>query len=60
MLFPFFSKSVRFWGGRGAVLMIMHGRSRMTIDTRIPTTPGRSMPGFADQAGIASNNREAT
>ena len=37
-------------GGRGAldrrdVLDIMHGRSRIAIDPRIPTMPGRSMPG---------------
>ena len=25
---------------------VMHGRSRMTIDCRIPTIPGRSMSGF--------------
>ena len=34
-------------GGRG-VLMIVHGRSRMTIDPRIPTMPGRSMSGFTE------------
>ena len=32
-------------GGRG-VLIVMDGRSRMTIDPRIPTMPGRSMSGF--------------
>ena len=45
----------RRWGGgkrgggvldRRDVLDIMHGRSRMTIDPRIPTMPGRSMSGF--------------
>ena len=28
------------------VLNIMNGRSRMTIDSRIPKVPGRSTPGF--------------
>ena len=32
--------------GSGGVLDIMHGRSRMTIDPRIPTMPGRSTSGF--------------
>ena len=31
---------------RRDVLDIMHGRSRMAIDPRIPTIPGRSMSGF--------------
>ena len=31
---------------RRGVLDLMHGRSRMTIDPRIPTMPGRSMSGF--------------
>ena len=31
---------------RRYVLDLMHRRSRMTIDARIPTTPGRSMSGF--------------
>ena len=33
----------------------MHGRSRMTIDPRIPTMPGRSTSGFhsTEQADIA-------
>ena len=31
---------------RREVLDLMHGRSRMTIDSRIPTMPGRSMSGF--------------
>ena len=26
--------------------VIMHGRSRMTIDPRLPTMPGRSRSGF--------------
>ena len=30
----------------GGVLIIMHGRSRMTIDPRIPTMPGRSASSF--------------
>ncbi|CAM9709040.1 unnamed protein product, partial [Laminaria digitata] len=33
------------WGG-GGVIIIMHGGSRMTMDPRIPTVPGRSMKGF--------------
>ena len=32
-------------GGEG-VLIIMHGRSRMTIDPRIPTIPARNTLGF--------------
>ena len=32
------------WGGD--ILIVMHGRSRMTIDPSIPTMPGRSMSGF--------------
>ena len=32
--------------GGGGVLTVMHGRSRMTIDPRIPTMPGRSTSGF--------------
>ena len=31
-------------GGRGS--QFVHGRSRMTIDPRIPTVPGRSTSGF--------------
>ena len=30
------------WGGA----QFVHGRSRMTVDPRIPTVPGRSMSGF--------------
>ena len=30
--------------GRRGVLVAMHGRSRMTIDPRIPTMPGRGAP----------------
>ena len=33
-------------GGGGCVLTVMHGRSRMTIDPRIPSMPGRSTSGF--------------
>ena len=47
----------RRWGGGGErggggvldrrdVLDLMHGRSRMTIEPRIPTMPGRGMSGF--------------
>ena len=32
--------------GGGGYSIFMHGRSRMIIDTRIPTMPGQSMPGF--------------
>ena len=41
--------SVQEGGGvpyRRDVLDLMHGLSRMTIDPRIPTVPGRSMSGF--------------
>ena len=38
------------WGGgvldRRDVLDIMHGRTRNTINPRIPAMPGRSMSGF--------------
>ena len=37
---------------------VMHGRSRMTIDPRIPTMPGRNTSGFTDQADIACTKRE--
>ena len=30
----------------GVYSIFMHGRSRMTIDLRIPTMPGRSASGF--------------
>ena len=30
----------------GGVLIVMHTRSHMTVDTRIPTNPGRSRSGF--------------
>ena len=42
-------RSKEGWGvlDRRAVLDLMHGRSRMTIDPRTPTSmPGRSMLGF--------------
>ena len=32
--------------GGGSCSVFMHGRSRMVIDPRIPTMPGRSMSGF--------------
>ena len=38
-------------GGWGIVLDRMHGRSRMTIDPSIPTTPGRSTCGFHGGGG---------
>ena len=35
------------WSGEGCgVLIIMHGRSGMTIGPRLPTMPGRSTSGF--------------
>ena len=37
------SSPIFVWGG---VLIIMHGRSGMTIDPRIPTIPGRRTSGF--------------
>ena len=37
--------------GRGGELIIMHGRSRMNIDPRIPTMPGRSTSGFHRPGG---------
>ena len=43
----FFSPRQRGRGGRGGVLIIMHGRGRMmTIDPRTPTMPGRGTSGF--------------
>ena len=36
----------RFRGGGGQCTQFVHGRSRMTIDPRIPTMPGRSTSGF--------------
>ena len=45
--------------GGGGVLIINNGRSRMTIDPRIPTTPGRSTLVFIDQEDIASTKRGA-
>ena len=48
-------------GGRRDVLIIMQGRSRMTIDPRIPTTPGRIARGrgFTAQEDIVYTKREA-
>ena len=34
------------WGGGGT--QVVHGRSRMTIDPRIPTMAGWSTPGFTN------------
>ena len=40
-------------GGGGGVFDFMHGRSRIAIDPRIPTIPGRSTSSFVtDQADI--------
>ena len=43
-----FARYVAFFqrGGGGGYLFITHGRSRMTIDPRIPTMLGRSTSGF--------------
>ena len=44
----------------GGVLIVMHGRSRRTIDPRIPTMPiTEHVELFTDQADIASTKREA-
>ena len=32
--------------GGGLILIIVHARSRMTIDSRIPTMPGRREGGY--------------
>ena len=45
-------------GGKGGGTQFVHNRSRMTIDPRIPTMPGRSTPGFTNQADIACAKRE--
>ena len=37
---------VRDWVGMGGRTQFVHGRSRMTVDPRIPTMPGRSTSGF--------------
>ena len=37
-------------GGGGGGAQFVHGHSRMTIDPRIPSTPGRSTSGFTNQA----------
>ena len=42
-------KGVCTYGNRGRggrVYSVVHGRSRMTIDPRIPTIPGRSTLGY--------------
>ena len=56
---PFIKGAGRERGGD--VLVIMHGRSRMALDPRIPTTPGRSARRVTpDQEDIACCiNREA-
>ena len=40
------AQSVRVCGGGAGCTQFVHGRSRMTIDPRIPTLPERSTPGF--------------
>ena len=40
-------------------LDLMHGRSRMAIDPRIPTMPGGACRLFTDQADIGCTKREA-
>ena len=50
-------KERRGEGGRGdSLLVVMHGRSRMTIAPHIPTLPGQSIN---DQAAFARIKREA-
>ena len=41
----FFETAVHM--GREGCTHVMHGRSRMTIDPRTPTMPGRSTSGFS-------------
>ena len=43
----------------GVTHAIMHSRSRMTVDPRIPTTPGRSTSGFTDEEDISCTKLEA-
>ena len=45
-------------GAGGGCTHVMNACSRMTIDPRIPTMPGRSSSGFTDQTGIACTKRE--
>lgn len=47
-------------GGGGGYLISMHGCSRITLDPRIVTLPGRSLSAFSDQADIASTGRVYT
>ena len=42
----FSCRSVQNQKGEGVCAQFVHGRSRMTIDPRIPTMPGRSTSGF--------------
>ena len=46
-------------GGEG-VLLIMHGRSRRTVDPRIPTMPGRSTSGFHRPVACSHQARSET
>lgn len=41
-----------------AVRLAVNGRSRITIDGRIPTMPGRHTLGFTDQADLSCTKRE--
>ena len=43
----------------GDVLIVMHSRSHMTLDTRIPTDRDGAVRAFTYQANIASNKRDA-
>ena len=47
------------FSSRGGVLIIMHGRNRMTIDPRVPTMRKGARRVFTDQADIACTEREA-
>ena len=45
--------------GGGGVLIVMHGRSRISIDVRIRTLPGRSTSGFFTKEDIDVTKRGA-
>ena len=46
-------------GGVYSILGIMHGRSRMTVDARIPTMPGRSTSGFRGPCGYSMHQAQS-
>ena len=47
-------------GGEGGCIHVMHGRSRMTIDSGIPAVPGRSMSGFHRPGGHCLHQTRST